>query len=179
MNKQEAILKLKESSWSYEDNMSRLVRVVDFDKAQEIFSQIYESKKVVIPRYISEWFEECKVKRFPLRSAMTHVSLPDKVNKWLLETCPDGRTFPNQDIFARAWLEGYEVEEEQLYTVMIAGATFTKITRGAVVQYRMINFGDDSLSYTGDSVYTTCLTEADIKGYDKRLWEFAVPVEDK
>lgn len=177
MNKQEAMLKLRESSWSYEDNSFKLVRIIDFDKAQEIVSKIYESRKVVISRYVAEWIKECKSKYYSLRHAMKYGNLPDKVNKWLLETFPYGYPFRNQDIFASAWLNGYEVEGEVLYTVSIAGATLTKITEGIAVQYRMIHFGDDSITYTGDSVYTTYLTEADIKSYGKRLWEFAVPVK--
>lgn len=145
----------------------------------EVISGIDEPQKVVVPKEVAEWIVECKSKYYSLRHAMEYANLPDRVNKWLLTTFPYGYPFKNQDTFARAWLEGYEVEEEQLYTVRVAGATLTKITRGIEVQYRMIPFGDDSLIYTGDSIYTTHLTEDEIKGYDKRLWQFAVPVEEK
>lgn len=118
MNKQEA-MEIVLNHKVYIMGQSQFNRYIPFEVVEDIIEKLdtQEVQKVGIPRYVSEWIGECKGKRFPLRSAMKHIYLPDKVNKWLLETGPNGRTFPNQDIFARAWLEGYEVEEEKLYIV--------------------------------------------------------------
>ncbi|WP_241689101.1 DUF1642 domain-containing protein [Enterococcus faecalis] len=73
--------------------------------------------------------------------------------------------------YARAWLEGYEVEKEQLYYVI---DTTTK-------QY----IGVDKVSNEAfwlssqNSGARTPLTEQEIKSIDERYWPFAVKVEGK
>ncbi|HEP1824689.1 TPA: DUF1642 domain-containing protein [Streptococcus suis] len=81
------------------------------------FLKQHEPERVVVPKFISDWIGECKGRGCPLRAAMKHINLPNKVNEWFLEIGQDGLTYPNQDTFARAWLDGYEIEQEQLYTV--------------------------------------------------------------
>lgn len=178
MDKQEAMLKLRESSWSYEDNSFKLVHIIDFDKAQEIVSKIYESRKGVIPRYVAEWIEVCRAKNFSLRFAMKHINLPDKVHKWLLETGPDGRTFPNQDIFARAWLDGYEVEKEKLYTVEIPNANEDEYV---IVLERERGKIRINKSWTTSPIwkmeYSKRLTEEEIKEDFEWAWQFREEVD--
>lgn len=82
----------------------------------------------------------------------------------------------NDDIFTRAWLDGYGVEKEKLYTVEIAEAILTKITRGSNVQYKMLPFGNVSDVFD-KAIYTTRLTEQEIKQKDERLWQFSKEVE--
>ena len=43
---------------------------------------------------------------------------PREVDSWLREMDQDGACL-NQETFARAWLDGYEVEKEPKYTVMV------------------------------------------------------------
>lgn len=115
MNKQEAIKYFKAKKDKYivppSDIRVSIAEVID------IISQIHEPQKVVVPKFVAEWIEECKGRGCPLRAAMKHINLPDKVNAWFLETGQDEFTYPNQDIFARAWLDGFEIEQEKLYTV--------------------------------------------------------------
>ena len=173
MNKQEAI----------EIVESRAFNIGDIDLAcglshtKHIINQIDEPQKVVVPKFVAEWIEECKGRGCPLRAAMKHINLPDKVNAWFLETGQDEFTYPNQDIFARAWLDGFDIEQEKLYTVEIADAILTKITRGRIVQYRMLPFKDVSDVFDNAIYYSTRLTEKEIIGADKRLWQFAKEVE--
>ncbi|HFI0021307.1 TPA: DUF1642 domain-containing protein [Streptococcus suis] len=122
MNKKEAILKLKDESWEYEDNYFRTIHAVDLDEAQEIISQIDEPQKVVVPKFVAEWIEYCKSNKLTLLGAFDPVSehgiglantFTGEVRKgidWAKR---------NQDTFARAWLDGYIVEKEKLYTVEI------------------------------------------------------------
>ncbi|HFI0635734.1 TPA: DUF1642 domain-containing protein [Streptococcus suis] len=102
MNKQEAIKRVEEL-YGYG---SRAKTVTD------IISQIHEPQKVVVPKFVAEWIEECKNKKCILYFAMVPNTLPKAVNEWLTY---DG----NADIFARAWFFGYEIKQEQLYTVEI------------------------------------------------------------
>lgn len=64
---------------------------------------------VVIPQFVAEWLEDCKGKKQSLYSALQDC---DSVNNWLdIEG--------NEELFARAWLDGYEVEKERRYFVKI------------------------------------------------------------
>lgn len=167
------IVKIKSLEDKYKDTEGNI-----YVNQKEVLNIIYNAvkPKVAIPKYVADWIEKCKEVGGSCRYAFSSVHVPKEVNIWLSGA---ESVLTNEEAFCSAWFYGYEIEGKAVYTVRIAGATLTKITRGITVQYRMIPFGDDSLIYTGDSVYTTHLTEADIKGYDKRLWELAVPVEEK
>ncbi|HFI0414949.1 TPA: DUF1642 domain-containing protein [Streptococcus suis] len=114
MNKQEAILRLKAESWEYEDNCFRTAHAIDLDVAQEIIFQILEPKKVTIPEFVAEWIEEAKAGGCSLCTAFGLVDGSDRAFSWLF----DGHEI-NQETFARAWLDGYEIEKDKLYTVEI------------------------------------------------------------
>ncbi|HEM3702190.1 TPA: DUF1642 domain-containing protein [Streptococcus suis] len=110
MNKQEAIKKLKAESWEYEDNFCRVVHVIDLDVAQKILSQIHEPQKFVVPKVVATWIEHCKQSNLDLDNAMRYTRVNNAetgVEEWIYE---------NQETFARAWLDGYTIKQEQLYT---------------------------------------------------------------
>ncbi|WP_155971631.1 DUF1642 domain-containing protein [Streptococcus ruminantium] len=108
MNKQEAIKKIN-SIKSRETFMSEIIWIPK-QKVLDIVDQIDESQKVMVPKFVAEWIEECKTKKRSLWRALEGDS--DEVNDWLDET-------GNEELFALAWIYGYEVEKEQLYTVEI------------------------------------------------------------
>ncbi|MGQ7383377.1 DUF1642 domain-containing protein [Streptococcus suis] len=144
------------------------------------FLKPHKPQKVVVPKFVAEWIEECKGRGCPLRAAMKHINLPDKVNAWFLETGQDEFTYPNQDIFARAWLDGYEIEREKLYTVAIPNPN----SIGAEVHILMMNgfkqvvikkeLGNDWKKKKGFQ-----LTESEIKQDFEWAWDagFATEVE--
>ena len=70
-----------------------------------------ELNKPTIPRFVSDWIEECKDDDFHLFGAMEGISSNQKkLDYWFRED-------DNMELFARAWLDGYEVEEEKRYYV--------------------------------------------------------------
>nr|DAX72562.1 MAG TPA: Protein of unknown function (DUF1642) [Caudoviricetes sp.] len=69
-----------------------------------------ELNKPVIPQFVAVWIEECKAKGKNLLRALLYT--PEKVNSWVDD--PD-----NQEIFALAWILGYEVEEEKQYRIKL------------------------------------------------------------
>ena len=79
-----------------------------------------EQTKVKVPEFVAEWIRKCKTfKHFvvSLSFALQPIvweknNLSDKCIEWLMDA-------DNQDLFARAWLDGYEVEKEKRYTVKI------------------------------------------------------------
>lgn len=75
-----------------------------------------KSNKVVIPQFVAKWLEDCKEKKQSLYSALQDC---DSVNNWLdIEG--------NEELFARAWLDGYDVEQEKRYAVMLCNGQSLK-----------------------------------------------------
>lgn len=90
MNKQEAIEELKKYKVGFGE-----AAAVRFDRIVSVINQITEPQKVVVPKFVAEWIEECKGRGCPLRAAMKHINLPDKVDEWFLEIGQDEFTYPN------------------------------------------------------------------------------------
>ena len=76
-----------------------------------------ELNKPVIPQFAADWIEYCKVRKITLAHALYHSeeAKNKSVFRWLFED------LDNQDTFARAWLDGYEVEKEKRYVVKVKG----------------------------------------------------------
>ncbi|HEL2261543.1 TPA: DUF1642 domain-containing protein, partial [Streptococcus suis] len=71
-----------------------------------------EPQKVVVPKFVAEWIEHCKGRRSTLYFAFTPSRMSRELNEWMA-------LGKNDDIFTRAWLDGFEIEQEKLYTVEI------------------------------------------------------------
>ena len=99
--------------------------VVKLDYGEQIIAPnaaIYvkdEPEKVTIPQFVADWIEKIK-NELSLREAMSQGYAPHEVDSWLREMDQDGACL-NQEIFARAWIDGYEVEEEKRYLVKVKG----------------------------------------------------------
>lgn len=68
--------------------------------------------KPVIPQFVADYIERAKPRHDSLYQAMEERA-GEEVNEWI-------QAFYNSDKFARAWLYGYEVEEEQKYILSIS-----------------------------------------------------------
>lgn len=73
-----------------------------------------DQPKPVVPKFVAEWIEEAKEGECSLCTAFGLVDGDSRNFDWLFNGDKS-----NQDTFARAWLDGYEIEQEQLYTVEI------------------------------------------------------------
>ena len=69
-----------------------------------------ELNKPVVPQFVADWIEKAKKWKLTLYYALDHS--PEKVILWLNENEAN-----RQITFARAWLDGYEVEKEKRYLV--------------------------------------------------------------
>ena len=76
------------------------------------FDGAMEREKVTVPQFVADWIEKCKSEKRRLHEALTYT--PSGVNSWV--SVPK-----NQETFARAWLDGYEVEKEKQYLVKMKG----------------------------------------------------------
>ena len=68
--------------------------------------------KPVIPQFVADWIEECKAKEKRLLTALLYTT--EKVNSWVDNS-------ENQELFALAWILGYEAEEEKRYYIRLKG----------------------------------------------------------
>ena len=76
-----------------------------------------ELNKPVIPQFVAEIIEYYKGKNATLYDALREKNFNKQYNEWLMN---------EQDAYdkvARAWLDGYEVEKEPKYTVMVKGVS--------------------------------------------------------
>ena len=106
MNKQELIKKYKrlEGVWNAPGaETARQIFLQDLD-------QLDESQKVVVPQFVADWLKLSKNIGRSLFGAMRVFEKDGDVEKWL-------QWAENQELFARAWLDGYEVEKEKRYLV--------------------------------------------------------------
>ena len=76
-----------------------------------------ERDKVTIPQFVADWIEYAKFEDYHLLGAMDAIATSGRKN--LYEWFRDYDD--NMEIFARAWLDGYEVEEEKWYLVKVKG----------------------------------------------------------
>lgn len=109
MNKQELIEQIK----GLKNLFGNKVEYIEIDTAIKLASKLDEPQKPAVPQFVADWIEECKNDDFHLLGAMESISSNrKKLDYWFRED-------DNMEIFARAWLDGYEVEEEKRYTVKL------------------------------------------------------------
>ena len=78
--------------------------------------------KVTIPQSVADWIRKCKTFKsfavsltFVLQPSVWEANgLSGECIEWLTDA-------ENQDTFARAWLDGYEIEKEKRYLVKVKG----------------------------------------------------------
>lgn len=136
-------------------------------------------QKVVVPKFVAEYIERRKQYGWHLQKALYRLDDDEKVGDWIYDE--NGDLIPEKvDMIARAWLDGYEVEKEQLYTVEIPNPnsdSFTvleKLGDGTVVVTQMDVFPIDWRNHTEYH-----LTESEIKQDFEWAWDagFAKLVE--
>ena len=108
MNKQELIGKY-EGKRNKNLSFELLNAYIDFIRDLQ---QLDEQQKVTIPHFVADWLKLSKSIGRSLFGAMRVFEKNDDVEKWL-------QWSENQELFARAWLDGYEVEKEERYTVVM------------------------------------------------------------
>lgn len=107
MNKQELIKRIRDLPYAkgplkdtVEVNRGWLLRNID---------QLDEPQKVVVPQFVADFIAEQKKLGHTL-SYSIDASMSDIVAEWYWD---------NSELFALAWILGYEVEEEKRYIVKI------------------------------------------------------------
>ena len=101
-------MNVKELIEKYEYLNHNYFRRVDTSEVLRDLKQLDEPPKVTIPQFVADWIEECEEKEKTLLNSLLYT--PEGVNSWVGNS-------DNQELFARAWIEGYEVEKEKRYTI--------------------------------------------------------------
>ena len=120
MNVQRLIEKYKEL-WN---EHSPFYEPVPYTSMVELFlkelKQLDEPEKVVVPQFVADWIEHAKFEDYHLLGAMDAIAISGrkKLYEWFRED-------DNMELFARAWLDGYEVEEEKRYKVVMPNVSST------------------------------------------------------
>ena len=122
MTPRDAILKVKVIG-RYEADEKYASSIVELENDLKVTlpnSLIHFEKKVVIPQFVANWIESCKRKRWTLYLSMSEAGKnEDKVCEWIFGLGDYDHN--NQETFALAWVNGYEVEQEKRYLVKIKG----------------------------------------------------------
>ena len=83
-------------------------QMVGIELVLKLIDQLDEPVKAVIPQFVADWISQAKKWGYSISDSMKHVgsyfgtTQYDKAVYWANK---------NQDIFARAWFDGYEVEK--------------------------------------------------------------------
>lgn len=140
-----------------------------------------KSNKVVIPQFVAKWIDYCKFTHVDLQHALVvgdvyfynYANQKDfsKLKEFL-------ETENNQELFARAWLDGYDVEQEKLYTVEIPdpnadGYSIVLGRKEGKVCIRQF------VSPTWQMNCSNQLTEAEIKQDFDWAWQWAKPCDKR
>nr|DAF46817.1 MAG TPA: Protein of unknown function (DUF1642) [Siphoviridae sp. ctBrh2] len=170
MNKQELINSVKAwGAWCTDHNTGEKDRYVKIDKVRELIEQLDEKQKVTVPKFAADWIERCKEKA-TLADCLDgyyeisngEVVSSEDFQNWVVDN-------ENDELTAKAWMFGYEVEKEPLYQIQFPGTSWgaylTKADNGDLVIFQNTTSG-------------SAFTESEIKAIDERYWAFAVPVEE-
>ena len=122
MNNQELI----EYCESLKGDLNKFINGIDVNKIIAKIEQLDEPK-VTIPQFVAEWIEYCKAHDFTLFGCIDPANdfedLADETFKGDIRKCIRWCR-RESNIFARAWLDGYEVEKEKRYKVKAKGVYF-------------------------------------------------------
>lgn len=139
-----------------------------------IIDKLDELEKVVIPRFVADYIELCKGENGDKQAYTEDNSelwfalngdsqgMPNSVSDWLFNE-------EKVETFARAWLDGYEVEKEKLYRVIIP-------TKDKLFKYYYLD-GDGGINMVNKLESVESHTEEFIRSISDDLWQFAVEVE--
>ena len=117
MDKQELIekyeLELKDVQLKFGSSFKTKV----FEEVLRDLKQLDEPQKPVVKQFVADYIKDAKYYEWDLDDVFDHIteeSEGSEISEWFY-------TLGNVDVFARAWLDGYEVEKEKRYLVKMKG----------------------------------------------------------
>lgn len=80
--------------------------------ADDVFKQTY-AELPMVPKAVADWIYKCKHDGTSISFAMDKEKFPEKVADYFRTYYTRDQWIEIQDTFARAWLDGYTVEEDK------------------------------------------------------------------
>ena len=116
MNKQELIKEFREVGIYSLNIFGTEIKAIPTEIAITSIEQLDEQKPVKVPPFVADVIEGAREESPELEDAFKYAweVATIEFREWF-------RKLENRNNFARAWLDGYEVEEEKWYTVKIKG----------------------------------------------------------
>ena len=108
-------MNIKELIEKYEYLNHNYFRRVDTSEVLKDLRQLDEPEKITIPQFVADVIEEAREESSELEDAFEYardVAFRGEMGEWFMK-------LQNRNNFARAWLDGYEIEKEKRYTVVI------------------------------------------------------------
>lgn len=128
-------MKLKELIEKFEERKTIIGNfqgyAVWWEDVKEIFEQLDEPQPIKIPQCVADVIEDAREKSPELEDALHYTwgNGTKEFTEWYNKKS-------NRDLFARAWLDGYEVEEEKRYIVSLKnGQPLTKTQSGKALYF--------------------------------------------
>lgn len=118
-------MKLKELIEKFEERKTIIGNfqgyAVWWEDVKEIFEQLDEPKPVKVPQFVDDVIEGAREHSPELEDALHYACSngSQEFTEWYQKKS-------NRDLFARAWLDGYEVEEEKRYEVILCNGQSLK-----------------------------------------------------
>ena len=118
-------MKLKELIKKFEERKTIIGNfqgyAVWWEDVKEIFEQLDEPQPIKIPQCVADVIEDAREKSPELEDALHYTwgNGTKEFTEWYNKKS-------NRDLFARAWLDGYEVEEEKRYEVILCNGQSLK-----------------------------------------------------
>ena len=123
-----------------------------------VFGKTGEPQKPVVPKFVAEWIEYAKKKGDSLAISFKPWNLYgveySKADRWIED---------NQETFARAWIDGYEVEKKPKYIVKI-GKLYLKEPLGDTSNFTILTTWDKKCAYPFSSFHMADIHAAKFEG---------------
>ncbi|HAQ1359655.1 TPA: DUF1642 domain-containing protein [Enterococcus faecium] len=166
------LLKSAEYNEGYEDGCQYSQRVIDM---------MDEPQKLVVPKFVAEWFEENKD---DLEFAIWELCVDSygSTEQGMLNWIQRSENNPIETLIRTK--DGYEVEKEPLYYVRLPYEFWDEEAAELKTEYVYLHHeitSDETRIYPIKEPrkgFSTKLDEITIKSIDERFWPFAVPVEE-
>ena len=125
MNKQEALKRIEVQK----ETLIRLTGWAVYVYIEELIKSLDEPQKVKVPQFVADWIEEARKSCKDVADFFDFDFTNEEVGKWFMQERPF-------DLAARAWLDGYEIEEEKRYLVTFKnGQPLVKSQSGSTLYF--------------------------------------------
>ena len=117
MNKQELIKEFEEIGIYGLNMFGTVVKGIPTETAIDLIKQLDEPEKVKVPQFVDDVIEGAREYSPELEDALHYACSngSQEFTEWYQKKS-------NRDLFARAWLDGYEVEKEKRYRISMPKA---------------------------------------------------------